>query len=403
MGPTTPFIQGEVLHECNTIFGQALSGQLVASATASAKNHGLATSALESVRQANGDQIAMARPVGLLAVQDGVDLFVTQDKVRLCRVDHKEVDAQSEDAGGASQSKDPEQPSVDPSHMDEKEFDDNEEDGGDGKKKASGKNLRKDLVEAVPESSETEEEDEEFENAGTVDDDHAEDEDHVDPPQKQKKSSNPGCLFTNGCGFWSDDRSQLKTVVESAASKKKVGNDWQCDPSVFGLILRWAHKPSFNFAADVMNSNFVVAREIKLESAFDLCRLRGWILTRLRNPKEVSFCLEHKRVHACLKEAGFPPNHHVLQLKGVIEEAHCQKLETTVLLSNPNPQPASVTQTEATTTTTEESDMMASPEASDSAAVLPSIFATQREARLIADQPSVLKCSVNRSAVWELQ
>jgi hypothetical protein len=31
------------------------------------------------------------------------------------------------------------------------------------------------------------------------------------------------------------------------------------------------------------------------------------------------------------------------------------------------------------------------------------IPATQREARLIDDQPSVLKHSVNRSAIWELQ
>jgi hypothetical protein len=192
MGPATPFIQGEVLQEHDTVFGQASSGQPVAFAAASAKNHGLATGALESVRQENGDQIAMARPVGLLAVQDGVDLFVTQDEV-----EDKEVDTQSEDAGGASQSKDPEQASGDPSHMDEKEFDDSEEDGGDGRKKTSGKNPRKDLVEAVPESSETEEEDEEFENAGTVDHDHAEDEDHVDPPRKKKKSSDPGCLFTN--------------------------------------------------------------------------------------------------------------------------------------------------------------------------------------------------------------
>jgi hypothetical protein len=181
------------------------------------------------------------------------------------------------------------------------------------------------LEEHMPESSETEEEDSDFANLGTVKDEHSEDEeDCVDPaPRKKKKSSDPGCLFTDGCGFWSHDRSQLKTVVELAASKKKVGDDWQCDPTVFGLILRWDHKPSFNFAADVMNSNFVVAREINLESAFDLCRLRGWILTRLRNPKEASFCLEHsKRIHACLKEAGFSPNHHALQLKEVIE-AHC--------------------------------------------------------------------------------
>jgi hypothetical protein len=212
--------------------------------------------------------------------------------------------------------------------------------------------------EHMPESSETEEEDEDFANLGMANNEVSQDEDHVDlPPRKKKKSSNPGCLFTNGCGFWSHDRSQLKTVVESAASKKKVGDDWRCDPTMFGLILRWAHKPSFNFAADVMNSNFVVAREIKLESAFDLCRLRGWILTRLRMPKEASFRLEHKRIHMCLLEAGFPPNHHALQLKGVIQ-AHCQNLETTVLPSTPKKPPTAtvITQPESDITTTEADD-----------------------------------------------
>jgi hypothetical protein len=216
------------------------------------------------------------------------------------------------------------------------------------------------LEEHMTESSETEEEDEDFANPGMVNDELLEDEDHVDPPpRKKKKSSNPGCHFANGCGFWPDDRSQLKTVVESAASKKKVGDNWRCDPTMFGLIVGWAHKPSFNFAADVMNSNSVVAREIKLESAFDLCRLRGWILTRLRNPKEASFCLEHKRIHVCLKETGFPPNHHALQLKGVIQ-AHHQNLETAVLPSTPKkPPPATViTQPESDITRTEADDDM---------------------------------------------
>jgi hypothetical protein len=213
--------------------------------------------------------------------------------------------------------------------------------------------------ERMPESSETEE-DEDFANLGMVNDELSEDEDHVDPPpRKKKKSSNPGCLFANGCGFWSDDRSQLKTVVESAASKKKVGDDWRCDPTMFGLILGWAHKPSFNFAADVRNSNFVVAHEIKLESAFDPCRLRGWILTRLRKPKEASFRLECKRIHVCLLEAGFPPNHHALQLKGVIQ-AHCQNLETAVLPSTPQKPPTAtvITQLESDITTTEADDDM---------------------------------------------
>jgi hypothetical protein len=72
---------------------------------------------------------------------------------------------------------------------------------------------------------------------------------------------------------------RLKTVVELAAAQKKVRNLWRPDPSACGLIIRWAHKPSCNFAADVMNANFVFAIKIHLESPFDLCRLRGLILT----------------------------------------------------------------------------------------------------------------------------
>ena len=137
------------------------------------------------------------------------------------------------------------------------------------------------------------EEDDDSDDDGTEDKGDVNDEDYVEPPGKEKKSSNPGCLFTNGIGFMSDDRSQLKTVVESAAAKKIVSDDWQSDPSMFGLIIRWAHKPSFNFAADVMNSNFVVSREIAVSSPFDLCRLRGWILTRSRNSNHGKFKLEY--------------------------------------------------------------------------------------------------------------
>ena len=200
------------------------------------------------------------------------------------------------------------------------------------------------------------EEDEDSDDDGTEDKGDVNDDDYIEPPGKEKKSStNPGCLFTNGIGFMSDDRSQLKTVVESAAAKKIVSDDWQSDPSMFGLIIRWAHKPSFNFAADVMNSNFVVSREIAVQSPFDLCRLRGWILTRSRSlNKGKKYHLEYKRFHACLAEAGFPPGHHALKLKGVITALY-RKLETTVLPLFPTPPPIAVTQPEETTTT-EQSD-----------------------------------------------
>ena len=198
------------------------------------------------------------------------------------------------------------------------------------------------------------EKDEDSDDKGTEEKGDVKDEDYVEPPRKEKKSSDPACLLTNGFGFLSDDRSQLKTVAKSAAAKKIVCDDWQSDPSIFGLIIRWAHKPSFKFAADVMNTNFFASLEIAFPSPFDLCRLRGWILTRSRNSNQGKFNLESKRFHACLEEAGFPPGHHALELKGVIKALY-QKLETTILLLFPKLPPVAVTPPEVTTTT-EESD-----------------------------------------------
>jgi hypothetical protein len=87
-------------------------------------------------------------------------------------------------------------------------------------------------------------------------------------------------MFTTGSDFSSNDKSRLKTVVELAAAKMKVRDLWCPDLSACRLIISWAHKPPCSFAADVMNSNFVVAREIQLESPFGLHRLQGWILTQ---------------------------------------------------------------------------------------------------------------------------
>ena len=86
-------------------------------------------------------------------------------------------------------------------------------------------------------------------------------------------------MFTTGLGFSTADKSRLRAVVESALSKNTFSGTFDPNPSLIGLIIRWASRPAANFAADIFNSNFVVAREMGLDSAFQLCHLRGWILT----------------------------------------------------------------------------------------------------------------------------
>ena len=148
-------------------------------------------------------------------------------------------------------------------------------------------------------------------------------------------------------------RSSKLLSSRPGAAKKIVSDNWQSGPSMFGLIIRWAqHKPSFNFAADVMNFNFFVSRKIAVSSPYDLCRLCGWILTQSCKSNPGKFNLEDKQFHACLEETGFLPGHHALELKGVISALY-QKFETTVLPSFPKLTPSAVTLPEETPATEE--------------------------------------------------
>ncbi len=164
-------------------------------------------------------------------------------------------------------------------------------------------------------------------------DDEDADEDYVDLPAKQnRKSSNTTpIMFTNGLGLSADNLSQLKSVIETAKSKKAFSQTFEPDPSLFCLVYRWAHKPPYNFAADVLNSNSVVAREVGLSSPFDLCNLRGWILTR-RSASANEFHIQYKRFEECLLQAKFPNGHKALNLNGMIQKVY-ERLDTCVLPS----------------------------------------------------------------------
>jgi hypothetical protein len=163
-------------------------------------------------------------------------------------------------------------------------------------------------------------------------DDEDEDEDYIDlVANKHMSQSNHLCMFTTGLGFSADDKSRLKAVVESATSKNKFCETFVRHPRLFGLVFRWARRPAYNFAADVLNSNHVVARKVGLCSAFQLCNLRGWIVTRRLRSKD-PFHIQYKRFHECLKQADFPPDHRALHLHGIIQSAY-DILETSVLPS----------------------------------------------------------------------
>jgi hypothetical protein len=129
--------------------------------------------------------------------------------------------------------------------------------------------------------------------------------------------------------------SQLKAVVEQVKSKNKFSVEFVPHPSLMVLVCRWARQPPCNFAADSLNSCFVAAREKGLDSAFQLCDLRGWIVTlptlRPTAKSRAPFNLEHKRrFHECLKNAKFSPGHRGLHLLGIVKAAH-DTLETSVL------------------------------------------------------------------------
>jgi hypothetical protein len=153
--------------------------------------------------------------------------------------------------------------------------------------------------EEVEENSDSEDEEEseaEDEDCVVVPD--APEDDDVAPAAAKK--SDAFCLFTTGLGFSSRNKTRLRTVVESAAEKKTFSRTWPPDSSMHSLVRRWARKASHDFAADVVNSNCVVARGLGLGSPFDPCNLRGWILTRRAGSKG-DFRVECKRFHECLK------------------------------------------------------------------------------------------------------
>ena len=165
------------------------------------------------------------------------------------------------------------------------------------------------------------------------DDDDDDDDDYPDPALPATKSrSDSQCLFTNGLGCSANDKSRLTPVVESAASKNMFSAEFVPGPALSNLITRWARKPACNFIADIFNSCYVVAREIGLDSAFQLCNLRGWIVTlpKIRSASTSPFNLGYKRFHECLKNAGFPDDHRGLHLLGVIQSAY-NNLETSDL------------------------------------------------------------------------
>jgi hypothetical protein len=165
------------------------------------------------------------------------------------------------------------------------------------------------------------------------DEDDVDDEDYVEIIPNSSKASRPKAttdiLFTTGLGFNAKKQSELRTVVESAASKNEFSQAFKPDKDLYCLVFRWARKPPYHFAADILNSNAVVSREAGLSSPFHLCQLRGWIITR-RNPKSSLFHIQYKRFHECLTNAKFPVGHKALNLNGMIQKVYKQ-LDTCVL------------------------------------------------------------------------
>jgi hypothetical protein len=162
---------------------------------------------------------------------------------------------------------------------------------------------------------------EEDEDDEDEDDEDVEDEDYIKSIANKHKSSSksdPSILFTNSLGFSADNKSQLSSVIESESSKKEFSLVFQPDPSLYCLVYRWARRPAYTFAADVLNSNLVVASEVGFSSPFDLCNLRGWILTR-RAVSTNRFYIEYKKFHECLLKAKIPPGHKALNLKGIVQ------------------------------------------------------------------------------------
>jgi hypothetical protein len=170
----------------------------------------------------------------------------------------------------------------------------------------------------------------------TIDDDDDtltdDDNEYIEQPPKSKRKSTSDILFTTGLGFTAENQLDLIPVIKSAADKNQFSLSFNPNKDLYCLVFRWARKPPFHFAADVMSSNAIVAREAGLSSPFQICRLRGWILTQ-RSATSGHFNLQYKRFHECLTNAKFPHGHKALNINGMIRKVY-QDLDTCVLPSN---------------------------------------------------------------------
>jgi hypothetical protein len=102
------------------------------------------------------------------------------------------------------------------------------------------------------------------------DDDTTTDDDdkYIEQPPKSKRKSTSDILFTTRLGFTSENQLDLVPVIESAANKNEFSLSFNPDKDLYCLVFWWAQKPPLHFAADIMNSNAVVAREAGLSSPF---------------------------------------------------------------------------------------------------------------------------------------
>jgi hypothetical protein len=103
-----------------------------------------------------------------------------------------------------------------------------------------------------------------------VDDDDTDDEEYVGSSKTSPKSRT-NILFTTGLGVTTEKQSELRTVVESTASKDEFSQAFKPDKDLYCLVFWWARKPPYHFAADILNYNAFVAREAGLTSPFHLC------------------------------------------------------------------------------------------------------------------------------------
>jgi hypothetical protein len=179
-------------------------------------------------------------------------------------------------------------------------------------------------------------------------DDDSDDDDDTDGEEyagssKTSPKSWTHILFTTGLGVTTEKQSELRTVVESAASKDEFSQAFKPGKDLYCLVFWWARKPPHHFAADILNYNAVVAREADLTWPFHLCQVRGWILT-CGNSNSNVFHIQYKRFHECLTNAKLPADHKALNLNGMIQKVY-QELDTCVL-----PSPAPIDQSVTTKT-----------------------------------------------------